>query len=131
MFARFAAAWDRFFFEPVLPTSIAAYRAVFGLLVLLNLLAFWPDRMTWFSDAGVFSQDTAAHFFGPRLSLLPLLPPGPFWLDAFFVLLMLAAVCQMLGVCTRLSSVLVFLGLVSLHHRNLVILNGADIVLRV
>lgn len=130
-FRRVARAWDRFLFRPVSPVPIALYRILFGVLVLLNGLFLLPDATAFFGDHGVLPLAEALRITGGgRINVLAWLPPGPFWLYAFFAVYLLASVCLTVGFFTRLSAAVAFVCLVSLHHRNMMVLNSADTFLR-
>jgi hypothetical protein len=82
-------------------------------------------------DRGVVSPETARRLLrGPGLNLLDVLPPGDGSLVALFAVTMAAAVGVTIGCFTRTSAVVLFLGLVSLQHRDTLILNGGDQVMR-
>ena len=49
---------------------------------------------------------------------------------AFYVLIILSAITTTLGLWTRVSSIILALGMVTLQHRNILILHGGDTVLR-
>jgi len=124
-------AWNRFFFAPVDPLPIALYRIVFGLLVMTTLVGLWPDLSVWFGADGVLPRDSAWLLNqGDRLDLTRWLPVGVTPLRWFFVALFGAALMLSLGLFTRVSAALVFLGLVSLHHRNPLILHSGDTLMR-
>jgi hypothetical protein len=125
-------AWKRFFFEPESPLPIAIYRALLGCIVLLNQALLFPDVLTWFGDRGVIAFDTARRISGGTgLTLFWCLPHSDaavwtvYWLSCLFALML------MLGFLTRLSATGVFLTLVTLHHRNPLVLNSGDTFLRI
>ena len=130
-FRRVLRAWDRFLFEPISPVPLAVYRILFGSLVILNALLLLPELPFLFGETGILPLDVSRKFAPPpRLNVLAWLPNTPGSLYAFFAVYLLAAVCLTAGFLTRLASALVFVGIVSLHHRNPVILNGGDTILR-
>jgi hypothetical protein len=123
---------DRYFFEPISTLPMAFYRIVFGVTVLadgLLMVEFLPE---FFGSHGVLSEQSAARLApGIRVNLVPLLPSGDVWLFLFFAAYLLAAVCLTIGLSTRTAATAVWLGLVSLHHRNPLILNSGDTFLRI
>lgn len=124
-------AWNEFWFLPQPPTAIALYRILFGLTVLAYGSLLAPDVLVWLSDRGVLSLATSRLVVpGFQLNLLAILPHGDEWVIAFFVTFMVAALTLTLGLWTRTSALLVFLGLVSIQHRNALILNSGDTFLR-
>jgi len=128
---RLVRYWNRFFFAPCPPTAIALYRIFFGVLLLADMALLWPDLLVWYGEKGAVTLDTArSTAIGTRLNLFALLPPGDFWVWLFFAVFVLFACFLTIGLFTRLSTVIVFVGLVSIHHRNLFILNSGDSLLR-
>jgi hypothetical protein len=128
---RIALAWDRFLFEPVSPVPVAVYRILFGVILLLNGLFLLPDAAALYGPEGVLPRDVARglpHASG--LNILAWVPETNGWVYAFFAVYLLAAACLTVGLLTRASAAVAFLCLVSLHHRNLIVLNSADTFLR-
>ena len=68
---------------------------------------------------------------GPRINLFVLLPKTDFATNAFFWIFLACAASLTVGFMTRFSSVAVYICLMSIHERNLYILNGVDTVMRV
>jgi Vitamin K-dependent gamma-carboxylase len=62
---------------------------------------------------------------------MSILPGGDIYVVAFFVLHFLASVSLALGFCTRTSAFIVFITMVSMNHRNLLIVNSGDTFLRI
>jgi hypothetical protein len=127
-----AAAWNRFFFTPQSPLPIAWFRILYGCLIIANLILLYPDWLTWFGTrAWVSSQSMAKLEPGVRLNLFTVLPPEDRWVLGLFWVFLVWALLLTVGFLTRISSVAVFLCLVSIHQRNLYILHGGDAFLRV
>lgn len=128
----FADGWNRYFFEPSPVTTVAVFRILFGALILAYGALLAPDLLTWFGQDGAISPATMRRYLvGPRLSVFPLLASGDSSVYLAFGALMVSAFSLMIGFRTRLASILVFVLLVSFHHRNTFILNSGDSVLRV
>lgn len=112
--------------------SLAALRVALGALLLADLAYRALDLEAHYSDAGVL----------PRAALHALLrdPAGMWSLHALsgawqaqlalFALAALAALALLVGYRARAAAVLSWLLLISLHHRNPLIVTGADQVLR-
>jgi uncharacterized membrane protein YphA (DoxX/SURF4 family) len=125
-------AWNRFFFEPISPLPIAFYRILLGLLVLANQLLLWPDVATWFSERGSLSFAVARRVSGGSgFNLFNFLPHGDAMVWTVFLLSCVAPISLAAGFFTRTSAILTFLLLVTLDHRNPMILNGGDTFLRI
>lgn len=130
---RVADAWNAFFFTPSPPHTLALFRIAFGLVVFLSVLGVYPHRDVFYGpDAIVLPEVMGSFFAGHWLILgfnfLPSDDPG---LALFLLGLMAAALCLMVGLASRLSSVLVLVGLYSLNRRNFFITNAGDLLMRI
>ena len=118
--------WNAFWFGPVSARPLAAFRVVVGLLALchLGLLSF--DLDYWLTDRGLMVGDEA------RASAGPLRPSPLQWVQdpasvrAFVAATAGAAVLFTLGWRTRAAGILLYLGLLSIHHRNMPTNCGPD-----
>lgn len=123
--------WNRTFHTPAPCAPLGCFRILLGLLVLAHLALLWPDLEAWYGPHGVISRETARTVSGGRgWSLFDILPPHAaaswvFWGCA------LGSVGMTIGLLSRGSAILVFVTLVSLHHRNPLILNSGDAFLRI
>jgi hypothetical protein len=123
------SAWRQFFYSPVDPRICASIRIGYALLVLINLACWYPDLTRWFTDAGVLPTSVAHQLQPPeRWSLLFWLPEGAvpvaFWIFTAQTVLLL------LGVASRVNSACVLLWLTSFQHRNPLIWDSEDTLLR-
>jgi hypothetical protein len=124
-------AWNRFFFAPADPLPLALFRIVFGFLVVVTLMALWPDLSVWYGPVGVLPRDSAwLAAYGDRLDVTRWLPDRVESVRWLFVVVGGAAAMLSAGLFTRLSAAIVFVGLASLHHRNPLILHSGDTLLR-
>jgi hypothetical protein len=125
-------AWSRWWFEPASTVPIGLFRICYGAIVLLCVALLVPDIQVFFGRGGPFTQEDAARFWGnvPDYSVL-LWYPAPGAVAAFFAVFTLAALCLTIGLWTRISAIVVFVGLVSIGHRNPLILHGGDTLLRI
>jgi hypothetical protein len=122
-------AWESFWFGRVSARPLGAFRILFGLTCLLNLLLLAADSDEWLTDAGYLQGQEARELAGG-------LRPSPLqWLQAppsvrlFLAAVMAVAVLFTLGWRTRLMALLLYLGNLSIHHRNLLTCSGADVLL--
>ena len=124
-------AWNQFWFAPISARPLGAFRIVFGLIALANLAYLSVEMDYWYTDAGLF-QGTEARAGNRRASARhsPLhwfqSPPS---FTPFFAVLAVAAVLFTIGWRTRVTGVLLYLGTLSLVHRNLVANAGPDSLL--
>ncbi len=125
-------AWNRFFFEPVSPLPMAAYRILLGLLILANQLLLLPDVNTWFGPRGTLTFATGLTVSGGSgFSLFSWLPHNSAVIWLIYLSSCLFAALLAAGLFTRFSAAMVFLLIVTLNHRNPLILNGGDTFLRI
>jgi Vitamin K-dependent gamma-carboxylase len=125
-------AYEKFFFAPQPPTPIALFRILYGVCVSATLLLLRSDWLDWYGVHAWVSQATMKSIEpGIRLNLFALLPDDDRWIAAFFYVFLGFAVLLTMGLWTRISSIIVFLGLASIHQRNPFIEHGGDTFLRV
>lgn len=113
------------------PYTMGVVRALFGFLNLVNLLMISKDLDAWYSEKGFVPADFAQRWAGdlPRLNLLAGVTNDTVT-ALFFYGVVLVSALVMVGLFTRVSTVLLFVGLVTLHHRNPDILHSGDTMLR-
>lgn len=126
------AAWNSFFFEPRPVLPICFFRVVYGLLVTANLLLLKTEWLEWFgANAWLRLRTIEKLQQGPRVDVFRLLPETNGTAEAVFWVALLCAVALTCGLFTRLSAAAVWVCLDSLQDRNLLILHGGDVFLRV
>ena len=124
------AAWNRFFHQPADARVLALIRIGLAALVLINLTALYPHLEKWFGESGVLPQGLP-HLQGTyQWTLLDWVPQTPLALQVCFWIFVLQTVCLLLGLASRCSAAAVFVWIVSFQHRNQMILDGEDKVLR-
>ena len=111
--------------------ALAALRMGLGALVLGDVLTRLPDLRALYCDEGVLPRRLAMGLLGQwDLSLYFAGGSAPFT-AALFAVHALAALALSLGWRTRLSAVACWALTVSLQNRNVLVLQGADDLLRV
>lgn len=120
-----------FFFKPISPINVAIYRIALGVLVIINAFIYWPLRFVWFSETGTLTF-AGSHMVAapPRLNMFEWFAPTDGLATAVLAIHIVAAVMMTAGLFTRISTAVVFLTLTSLHHRNALVLNSGDTVMR-
>jgi hypothetical protein len=115
-------------FKSESPMPLCLFRIAFGLVALEYCVLTAPELVTYFSNTnGILRVETLKNIFAiPVINLLTLLPQSDGWLFAFFALFFCACLCLTLGLFSRFSSVLVYLGLVSFLHRNIFVHHGGE-----
>ncbi len=130
--ARLREAWERFFFDPQSPTPIAVFRILYGFCVTVTLIMLHSEWLDWFGVHSWVTLQTMSQVEpGVRLNLFTVMPPNDTWIAAFFWIFLGFAILLTIGLWTRLSSIVVFVCLASIQQRNLYILHGGDVFLRV
>ena len=121
----------RFWFEPTQPGPLGFFRVVFGALLLLWGILMRPGLLTWYSEQGMFPLAAMRTYNGsaPLINLLGRVTDTRL-IAMFFIVYFVAALLLTIGFCTRGATIITFLCLASLHHRNVPILHGGDSVIR-
>jgi uncharacterized membrane protein YphA (DoxX/SURF4 family) len=131
LLARTAGAWDEFFFAPQDLRTCALIRMGYAALVLIWLAVLWPDLSRWYAADGLLPAHAAERIAPPgSWSLLQHLPPGPAWLYGAWLLATAHGAMLLVGFGSRLNAAAVFVWIVSFCHRNEVILDSEDSVMR-
>lgn len=129
-----ASRWEQSRFGMVFGAdlrSLAAFRVAIAFIVIMDMIARWPNIRIHYSDEGVLPRSLAVdNFVRWRWSLS--LANDLYEFQAALVLLTIAAAaCLLLGYRTRLMTVVVWILIVSIQVRNPFVLSGADSLLRV
>ncbi len=129
--AQIASAWNTFWFAEKSPLPLAVFRICYGVLVLQFALFLLPDIFVWFGKNAILSANTIpSDDIVIRPSLFNFFTNDDRWTAAVFAILIIAAICLIIGFYTRVASIFVFACLVSIYHRNPLILNSGDCYMR-
>ena len=122
---------DKFLFGWGSPVSMGVFRIVVGGLAFIDLLMISIDFKTWFGEHGLYPQWMAERWAGeiPRFSVLAGVTDERVTAIVYGVVT-LAALATCLGLFSRVSAILLFIGIVTLHHRSPDILHSGDTLLR-
>jgi Vitamin K-dependent gamma-carboxylase len=123
--------WNDFFFKPVSPLPVALFRIAYGTLVLIMLITeSMPDWDFWYGPNSPVQVDVLRDFFF-RCPVFDLFDIIPVWANHSFMWLVFAAtICVTIGLFTRLSTVFLWVALVSIDHHNPWNLSGSDDMMR-
>jgi hypothetical protein len=141
---------DQFWFPSGSPVALGVFRIIFGLISVASLAITALSYNMWFTERGFvpaalgnrylpaglpknfsfFGATVSLPFELPRLNVLSGVTNDTVTLIVFSLTL-LTAILTTLGLWTRLSTILLAIGVVSLHHRNGLILHGGDTTMRV
>lgn len=107
------------------------FRAVFASVVFLDLAFLAVDFSAWYTETGFLPSAQLQRWTGDTFmfSLLSNITDSRVT-AVFFALTMLAAFLTAIGLFTRISSVALLVGVVSLHHRCPEILHSGDTLIR-
>ena len=110
---------------------LGVFRILAGGLAFINLAFVFLDFEVWFTERGLTPEAFAKANHGSiwRLSLLNGVTDDRITL-AVYLGTMLAALLTTVGLFTRVSAALLFLGVISLHARNMDILHSGDTLMR-
>jgi hypothetical protein len=121
-------SWNRFFFGPVSARPLGAFRIAYGVLMLIYLSLMTVEFDLWYTGAGVLRGTESREAAGPlRFSALQY-TDNPAIARAVLAATVAAAVGFTLGWRTRVMSVLFYLGMITLYHRNVLANGGPDAV---
>lgn len=111
--------------------SLAAVRISLGGLLLADLLLRARDLRAFHTDAGVLPRAALVSRFSRPEVVSVHLAGGEWWFQAaLFVVAGAFALALLVGSRTTVATVASWALVVSLHHRNPVVLNGGDVLLR-
>lgn len=122
---------------------MGVFRILMGGLILLNLINIAPFFSDWFGPYGYIPAATSEYaldghvrlnesgsLYLVRINLLQGIESQVF-IAIFYGITMLAALLTCLGLWTRLATIVLAIGIISIHHRTTLVLHGGDTVLRV
>lgn len=111
--------------------SLAVLRIALGAVIFWDLVLRSFDLVAHYTDQGILPRQMLLELsWQPSFLCLHLLN-GSWQVQAvLFALAGVLALAMMVGYRTRLATVLTWFFLISLHSRNILILNGGDVVLR-
>ena len=118
--------WNTFWFKPVSARPLGAFRILYGLTALANLGLISVDFNLWYSGVGIVQGAEARELAGPlRFSILQYYQdPATAW--AVYWGTAAVAVLFTLGWHTRIMGILLYLGTLTLYHRNIATNSGPD-----
>ena len=124
-------AWNRFFFGLVSAKPLGLIRILYGLIALANLGFCAVEIDHWYTDQGLLRGDEAWTIAGSSQPSLLHFYQGPIAARVAFAVTATFAALLTIGWRTKLVSILYYLGMLTIHNRNLVSSSGADVLLLV
>lgn len=112
--------------------TLGVFRMLMGFWAFVNLAMMAIDFDAWFTERGYVPIRIIAPYLDkwPRLNVLSGVTDSGITL-AVYVGIMVAALLTTFGLWTRISSIALAIGYVTLQHRNPFIIHGGDLILRV
>lgn len=140
---------DNWFFGQTRPEAIGLLRAMCGFYATVNLLLLSLDFKNFFGEKSFFTQEGMTRwltypanklypgtsheitlpFSLPRFTLIPA-GSSDAWITFIYVVTVACAILFMLGWRSRVTGILLAIGLISLHLRTPVIIHAGDTLLR-
>jgi len=110
--------------------KVALFRIFIGISVLLTVLS-WSNPRLLFTDAGYFPTDLMQTLQGPlRFSLFFFLR-NPTAIVACYYLLLIATICFIFGILSRIANLVVFVLFLSFIARNSILGYGGTSILQI
>ncbi|MBI3336240.1 DUF393 domain-containing protein [Candidatus Peregrinibacteria bacterium] len=121
----------RFLFAPIPITGFGLMRIAWAFVVLLFLLFQWSDIALYYSADGIFPQEFSSFHTRSvfRFTLLKWIT-DPQAIFALYLLHLLTLSCMLVGLHTRLMTIVSVLLLYTFHEGNPLPLGGGDTLLR-
>lgn len=126
-----AKAFEEFFFSPLDTRACAVLRIGLAVCVIVDLLVLRGDLERWFGEDGVLPLAGSRRLVDPHaLSPFEWLPASASTLRIAFGLALTHAVLLLLGIWPRVQALGLLIWLQAFQVRNMLIVDGSDIVLR-
>jgi Vitamin K-dependent gamma-carboxylase len=125
--ARLKSGWERFWFAPQQTSSLALFRIAFGLVATLWTATLIPGAYAFFAADGVAPVYPASD---PGEWGLLTISSSHLFVTVVVVATLAGSLALTVGWHSRLAAVVVFVGIVSLEHRNPWVTNSGDALVR-
>jgi hypothetical protein len=125
------ASWARiFFFAEVSTVPLSTLRILLGVVMLADFAGLWRERHTWLGNQGPLTHECWLRISESRLSIFRFMGSRTWIVNIVCVVHGMLAVAVVTGMGTVVTLPLLFISLISIHHRNPFILYGGDTVVR-
>lgn len=124
-------AVERWWFGWTSPVEMGVFRMLIGFWALVNQIMIGIYFDSWFTQRGFVPIEVSRAYSGdlPRINFLGGVT-DPYVTLGVYILITIAAFTTCIGFWSRISAIVLALGIITLHHRNAAILHGGDLVLR-
>lgn len=129
----FQRGWNQFFFNTTDASMLGIFRIVMGFILTLNGLSLIEDFYYWYgvgNESLVPLVDSLNFYNDPRINLFKVLPPKIASAGLILFSYIIFSFFVMIGYKTKISTIFLFILIVSLQNRNYAILNSGDTVMR-
>ena len=127
----FTRGWNGFFHSTFDGRVLRILRIFYASLLLVNILTWYPYLELWFGETGIMplavSREVISKDAGTVFSYLP---TSSSVLYGCYFCFLTQAVLLLFGIFPRFQAVGSFFWLVSFQHRNIMICDGEDVVMR-
>lgn len=124
-------SWNEFFFTERPTYNLAIFRILWGSLIFFNILAEFGNVEDFYGPAGMVSFSTAKGYLNSfHFSLFQIFQESLFNTYLIYFVTLISLFFVTIGLFSRTALFLAFLGIVSLHMRNIWILSSADVLIR-
>ena len=106
--------------------SLALLRILLGVLVILDLWFRFPDIKAFYSDEGIIPRAAHLEIYGSTYLSVFLMNGLPLFVGGLFLVTIFFAILFIFGLQTRVSNIVLWFFMNSLHARNPLILTGGD-----
>ncbi|MGI8815409.1 MAG: HTTM domain-containing protein [Pseudonocardia sp.] len=125
--ARLGAGWRRFWFEPQETSTLGLLRIAYGVVATGWTVSLAPNLFAFFGPNGIEPGRPESN--PGEWGVLPA-PASPAVIIAFFAVLLSGTIALTLGLFTRVAAIVVFVGIVSIEHANMLVGNSGDGLIR-
>jgi uncharacterized membrane protein YphA (DoxX/SURF4 family) len=118
--------WTRFWFAPTSTATMALFRIALGLLLVFWTIALAPDLKAFFTEEGLRPPPNSSGWLWNVFEVL-----GEHTaVYVVWALLLVASICLVLGLFTRVAAVVAFLAVLSFERQNEWVFNSGDFLIR-
>ncbi len=124
-------SFDEFFFKPQSTDTVALFRIAWGILLFANFLTYLPNVDDFYGPHAITSFETVkSQFSFLHMNIFYLFPMNYSIVYSMLILYGLSLVGVIFGIFTRTSLVMSCVLLMSFHHRNIWLLSGSELIMR-
>jgi hypothetical protein len=123
---RFGEGWNRFWFTPSDPFTLGMIRVLTGMAALGLYLSYIPDLDRWFGPNGLLPENAVLHLRDAKVFSIFDYANSTSSLWTFYWIGAVALALFLVGLFTRVTSVLALFAVISLIHRGPMLARPVD-----